>query len=172
MLWLLLISWTAFAGRWDDHPSDIVAERTIEASPEELFSAVSQFRYLSRLFPEECVEDWAIGSPSVARLTYHVGPMRRRLTAKISRAEAGRFVEIDHEGDKGFVTQIRFEPRGDATLVRLATFIHPPPRPFQGIYFKKVRPEWVRCYFETLDELADRVEQPKQAPESLEPYLP
>ncbi len=158
MLWLLLTLCTALAGRWDDHPSDVVVERTIEAPAEVLLSSVSQFRHLSQLFPEHCVEDWAIGSPSVARLTYHMGPMRRRLTAKVSRVEAGRLVEIDHEGDKGFVTQFRFEPRGGATHVTLATWMNPPPRPFRRIYFKRVHPAWTQCYAEALEELAERVE--------------
>lgn len=162
MLWLLLTLTTALASRWDDHPSDVIVERTIEAPAESIFDAVSQFRYLSELFPEHCVEDWAIGSPSTARLTYHMGPMRRRLTAKVTRAESGRLVEIDHEGDKGFVTQFRFEPRGDATHVTLATWIHPPPRPFRRVYFKRVRPAWLTCYSEALEELADRVEDRKR----------
>lgn len=158
MLWLLLTTMTVLAGRWDDHPSDVIVHRTIEASPERTFRAVSQFPYVTQLFPERCIEDLAVGSPSTARLTYHMGPMRRRLTAKVTRAEVGRLVEIDHEGDKGFVTQFRFEPRGESTHVTLATWIHPPPWPFRRIYFERVRPAWITCYVEALEELADRVE--------------
>lgn len=164
MLWMLLTTLAAFGGRWDDHPTDIVVDRTIEASAEELSLAVAQFGHLAGLFPEKCVEDWAIASPSVARMTYRMGPMKRRLTGRIARFERGRMLEIDHEGNKGFITRFLFEPRGEATRVQLVTYIHPPPRPFRGVYFKRVKPAWVQCYAEALDELADRIEQRERWP--------
>ena len=155
---LLLGTIAAHAGKWDGAPSDVIVERVIPAEPAALTAPLSNLQVLAQLLPSDCVTDWANGTVTsgvgaTSRVTYEMGPLRRRLTMNVTKVEEGRFVELDHPGKKGFVTQFRIEPADGGAKVTLGTYLSPPPRPFQGIYFSKVRPAWERCWTRALDNL-------------------
>lgn len=158
MMWLLLLTVAAHAGRWDDATSDIVVERVIPASPDRVHAPLLNLQVLEQVFPADCVTDWVHGTPTsgvgaMTRVTYRMGSMKRRLTATISKSEPGRLLELDHDGRKGFVTQFRLEAVPEGSKVTLGTWIEAPPRPFKGIFFKNVRPAWEACYTAALDNL-------------------
>lgn len=160
MLTLLLTTALALAGKWDGAETDVIVERVIPAPAEALYTPLTDLQALARVFPTDCVNDWTHGTRTagvgaLTRVTYRMGPMRRRLTATLTKAEPGRYVELDHMGRKGFVTQVRLEElAAGGTKVTLGTWIEAPPWPFKGVYFKKVRPAWLACYERTLDNLA------------------
>jgi hypothetical protein len=159
MLWWLFVTIVGAASPkpWDGKSSDVVVERTVDASVDVLVPRLADLTFAEGIFPPECVSDWAHGSVSsgpgaIGRVTYTMGAMRRRLTAEVTRVE-DHVVEYDHEGKKGFITQWRLSPDGDGTAISLGTYINAPPWPFRGMYFKKIHPEWMRCYEQTLENL-------------------
>lgn len=159
MLIVMLLSLAAQAGKWDGAESDVIVERTIPADADALWLPLTNLASLSQVFPADCVTDWAHGTTTsgvgaMTRVTYRMGSMKRRLTATISKAESPRYVELDHEGKKGFVTQFRLEPVEGGTKVTLGTWITAPPAPFKGVFYNSVRPAWLDCYERTLDNLA------------------
>ena len=83
--------------------------------------------------------------------------MRRNLKGQLTRAEARQdgvyFVELDHQGPKGFVTRFKLSPQGDGTGVEMTTYINQPPWPFRGVYFKKILPAWQQCHADTIKTL-------------------
>ena len=155
----MLLCGLALAGKWDDVNSDVVVERDVSASQEELFATFTDFTAMSKVFPADCVEEWGFGVPSkglsaTSRITYHMGAMKRRLTGQIVKANEHYHVEWDHEGKKGFITQfVLSEGPGGQTHVKLGTYITAPPWPFKPLYFNKIRPEWQDCYERALVNL-------------------
>jgi hypothetical protein len=161
VLWWCLVA-AAWAGKWTDTPSDVIVMRDIDAPTERIHPLVSDLRSLEGLLPADCATDWQHGARSRgvgarARLKYTIGPMRRTLSAVISKDQPA-VVEIDHEGNKGFVTQWQLAELDGGTRVTLGTYLMPPPWPFKGVYFKKVMPAWEDCYERTLDALEARAE--------------
>ncbi len=158
-MWLLLCGLVFAGGKYNDVNSDVVVERDLPQSQEELFALFSDFPAMSKVFPADCVEQWGFGVPSKGMgattiMTYHMGPMKRRLTAKVIKANEHYHVEWDHEGKKGFVTQfVLSEGAGGKTHVKLGTYVAMPPWPFKPVYFKKVKPAWEDCYDRALISL-------------------
>jgi hypothetical protein len=159
MLWLLFVTIVAAASPkpWEGQSSDVVVERAVGASVEVLVPRLADLTFAEQIFPSDCLLDWAhgsvtSGSGALARVTYDMGAMKRRLTATVTRVE-DHVVEYDHAGKKGFITQWRLSADGDRTTVSLGTYIHAPPWPFRGMYFKKIHPAWTQCYERTLDNL-------------------
>lgn len=163
MLWLLIAS-VAIAGKpkpWDGMSSDIVVEREVGVGVEVLVPKLTDLQFAAAIFPEECMYDWSHGSTTsglgaIARVTYHMGSMKRRLTAKVTRVE-DHVVEYDHEGNKGFITQWRMSPAAEGTTLSLGTYIHAPPWPFRPLYFNKIHPKWTACYEQAMDNLAAEI---------------
>ena len=158
-MWMLLCG-LALAGKFDDQNSDVVVERDIPKSQEALFEMFQDFPAMAKVFPSDCVEDWGFGVPSkgvgaTTVVTYHMGPLKRRLTGTITKAQPSYHVEWDHEGKKGFITQFVLSegPSEGTTHVKLGTYIAPPPWPFKPVYFNKVRAEWLDCYDRALINL-------------------
>ncbi len=159
MLWLLFVTVATAANPkpWDGMSSDIVIERDIPVSVDVLVPKLSDLKFAEEIFPEDCVYEWAHGTTSaglggLARVTYHMGNMKRRLTAKVTRVE-NHVVEYDHDGKKGFITQWRLTADGPSTKVSLGTYINAPPWPFRPMYFKKIHPKWTNCYERAMDNL-------------------
>ena len=144
MLWLLIAN-LAVAGNpkpWDGQSPDIVIERQLPVSADVLVPKLADFEFAEAIFPEDCMQDWSHGTTTrgmgaITRVTYHMGSMKRRLTAKVSRVE-NHVVEYDHEGKKGFITQWRLKPVDGGTELSLGTYLNPPPWPFRPVFFNKI----------------------------------
>jgi hypothetical protein len=157
---------SATAGKWDDAPSDVEVRATIATSPTAVHATVSDLKTWSTLLPEDCATDWQFtastrGVGSKAKVTYTYGPLRRKLTANIVSDEPGRLWRIDHENErKGFFVQFSYpDSTESSTNVLLATPLNPPPWPFKGPFYKKVRPAWEDCYTRSLQALSAAVPQ-------------
>lgn len=162
MIWgLLLLTGLSVAGKWDGKNTDVVVGRDVPLAQEAVFASFSDLNTVQTLFPADCVEDWILsgattGVGATFRVTYHLGPLKRRLTGRIQTANPSYVVELDHDGKKGFVTQIALAPSPTGgTQVKLGTYIAAPPWPFKGMYFNKIRPLWLDCYERSLDNLVD-----------------
>ena len=144
--------------------SDVTATRLIPLPAEALYNHLLDLRNHERIWSDECTKKWVHGDVSVgqgasAQLLYVPSVMRRKLTATLSRADEGRLIDIDHAGNKGFVMRWRLTPEGDgATRVDVHTYIQAPPKPFQRLYFDKVRPAWQLCHQQALATLERRLQ--------------
>ncbi len=165
-MWALLAIGLAFGGKWDGVSADIVATKTYNASPEALFSALSDPKKIPGLFPIDCA-DWegpfegeGVGANTV--VTYWAAGWHRKLALVVSKADANRVVEFNHPGNKGFTTRFLIEPEGGLQRVTMTTYLLPPPWPFKPYFYKRVKPDWVDCQQRVLDNLG--VNLPPPAP--------
>lgn len=162
-MWFLMLQVGFAANSWEGHDASIRVEKLVEVSAADIYAEVNDLRSLSEIFPATCVQDWALsgqteGLGARGRVTYRFEKLKRRLTVTISKAEAGRYVELDHLGSKGFISRwLMVEEEGGTTL-SLETFMNPPPWPFRGYYYRSIQPKWRACYELTLDNLVDRLE--------------
>lgn len=152
---LLLLAPAAFAGGGS---ADIVAERVIKATPEQLYEQVIDLRNMQSLFQGACIGTWRHGSinrgiGAQAMVTYRAGAMNRELLASVVRDEPGWLVDVDHPGRKGFKTRWLFEQVEAGTQVTLTTYLSEPMWPFQGYFYKHVHPDWTACYEYALVQL-------------------
>jgi len=148
----------ALAGKWDGETADVAVTKEMAAPAEVVTAAVSDLRRYSALFPADCASDWELqertaGVGARARVRYTIGPLRRRLVMVVSKDEPGLF-ELDHEGNKGFFTQVRAVPSAGGSTVQWSTFLEPPPWPFRGAFYQKVQPAWIDCHARALQALA------------------
>ena len=156
MWWLLCV--VAFAGKYDDVSSDVVRTSVTNRPPEMLYERLADLANWPEIFGDTCMTDWSAGSQTQGvggqmALTYHMGPMKRRLVGTINKAEASYVIEVDHGGRRGFITQIQLKPNSVGTEVTLGTYLNPPPWPFKATYYTKVKPAWEACYNEGLQRL-------------------
>lgn len=140
----------------DEREADIVAAQVANVSVEALYPRLLDLRtYQSAL---DCTRKWELGDRTTgvgasARTLYKVRLMRRRLVMTISKAVENDHVDLDHAGDKGFVTRWKLEPQGDQTRIEAHTYIQAPPKPFKSYYFNKVQPAWAACQDRAITEL-------------------
>jgi hypothetical protein len=161
-MWFLLLQVGFAANPWDNHDASIRVEKLVNASPMEIYETVVDLRKLSEIFPATCVQDWALSGQTAGvgargRVTYRFEKLKRRLTVTISKAEPGRYVELDHLGSKGFISRWLMQENGATTMLSLETFMNPPPWPFKGYYYQAIQPKWRACYELTLDNLNERL---------------
>ena len=161
-MWLLLIQVALGASPWDSQDSSVGVSRVIAAEREAVYEQIDDLKELSALYPATCVSDWEFddqttGVGARGEVTYRFEKFRRRLAVTIEKAEASRYVELDHLSSKGFITRWLVEESEAGSVVSLKTYINPPPWPFKGYYFKKIKPAWTICYQQTLDNLEARV---------------
>lgn len=153
----MLVAAAALAGPYDGVEADVVASRTIPASPDTVFAALSDPAKLMALYPSDCAT-WKVplagavpGATGI--VTYHAAGMHRKLDVVWLTADAGKRVELDHIGGKGFVTRFSLAAEGEGTKVTLTNYLNAPPSPFTGYYFRKVKPAWDGCHQRTLEAL-------------------
>ena len=161
LIWLTL---SAAAVTFDvDAEGDVIADRVIPASTPTILSILSDLRNYPALWPDGCVSNWEFGERqtgigATAKVTYRA-PMGwyRKLTLVVSDISERR-VDIDHPGDRGFVTTYEMKSAEDGTHIEMHTWIYAPPKPFQGVYFKRILPHFESCHDGFLDNLAQSVE--------------
>lgn len=146
--------------------SDVVAEKAIEAAPTEVSDYLSRLDQVAAVFPEDCAEDWIVGPAlrapdATGEVVVRAALLKRRLTFTYGEMIPGRIVDLDYQGDKGFVTRFELSaPEGvdpaDAarTHVVMTTFLSPPEWPLKKYFERKVHPAWVDCQRRTLEGLA------------------
>lgn len=143
---------------WRDAPSDVITEVTTTRLPAELASRLVDLRSLSALYPSDCTVEWVTGGATSgpearARVSYRIAGWHRRLTVRYATVEPERVVQIDHEGNKGFVTQWSFTVVDGLTHVTMGTYVAAPPWPFRRYYVFQVQPAWGECQRRTLEAL-------------------
>lgn len=158
----LLLTGLAFAGKWDEAIADVQATAVIPAAPETVFGFLLDLANLQRIFPADCIGDWEPGERTFGEgastwVRYDMAAMHRRLPMTLTVADAPRRVDFDHLGSRGFITRWTLEPADGGSRVTVLTPLNPPPRPFRGYYFKKVKPEWEGCYQRALAALGTAV---------------
>ena len=145
---------------------DVIATRTIPVPSTTLLATLSDLRHYPDMWPDGCVTNWEFGERqtgigATAQATYRA-PMGwfRKLTLVISDI-SDRRIDIDHPGNKGFVTTYSLEPVAEGTQVEMHTWIYAPPKPFRGIYFNRIHPHFLSCHEGFLEslELTVTVEQ-------------
>ena len=163
MLSSLLVLSTAFAAGDPDAEGDVVASIQIAAAPDVVHAYLMDLSNHADLAEKDCTRKWQLGERTDgvgagARLTYVAPPVwRRSLTMTIIESEPRR-ITIDHPGNRGFVTTFDFEdPEAADTNVTMHTWINPPPKPLQGVYFKWVQPHWRDCQERFLASVAAAV---------------
>ena len=161
----------ALAGAWDGQSADVVAKRTIAASPEAIHAALDDWNDWRAILPADCAEDWNIvsagpGVGSQAEAFYAFGPRRGTKYGAIKADEPGRVLEIEQLGKRGWFTQVTYAAAGsDRTEVTLTTPLGHPKWPFAGVFFRKIKPAWEGCYARALEALEARVAEADAAGE-------
>jgi hypothetical protein len=102
-----------------------VAERTIAAPADELYSYVADFRthhprILPSAFQDFTVESGGVGVGTVTSSRFTLGGTTETIRTRVSRVEPGRLIEEVVE-TRPMTTTFRFLPGGDLTTVRIET---------------------------------------------------
>lgn len=144
--------------------SDVKASRTLPFSQALVFNHLLDLRNHEALWSADCVIKWVHGNANIgqganAEVVYVPGLMRRKLAMTLSRAKGSRLIDIEHAGNKGFTTRWTVEPQGAGARVDIHTYINPPPKPFDRVYFTNVRPKWQVCHDQALATLEQRLAQ-------------
>ena len=165
-MWGCWITWSLVA----HGGSDVVAEVQIDAPATEVSDYLSRLDQVSEIFPEDCAQDWIVGPElqaphAMGEVVVRAALLKRRLAVTYGEVIPSRIVDLDHTGDKGFVT--RFElvsdvdfPRNSdekGTTVIMTTFLSPPNWPLKKYFERKIHPAWVDCHRRTLENLAQRL---------------
>lgn len=142
--------------------SDVKASKVLPLSQGAVFNHLLDLRNHQALWSPDCLIKWVHGSVNVgqganAEVVYVPGLMRRKLAMTLSRAKGNRLIDIEHAGNKGFTTRWTLEPEGEGVRVDVHTYINPPPRPFDRVYFTNVRPKWQVCHDQALVTLEQRL---------------
>jgi hypothetical protein len=159
---LLLLLPLAHAGKWDDAPTDIEAQRVVHAAPEATFSYLLDLGHLRTIFPTDCVGKWepgqrSFGEGATAMVRYDMAAMHRKLPMTLVRADAPHIIDLDHLGPRGFITRWTLSEVEGGTNVKITTPLNAPPDIIRGYFQNVVRPAWLDCYERTLTNLSAAV---------------
>jgi len=165
---LIWLSAAALAGKWSDAPTDVDVRLVVPARAEDVHALLSDHRGWQQVVPPSCASEWELlsltfGVGARARTTWTLGPLTRRRTVRIAKEQPGLFLELEHEGNKGWFTQVRYGPAGTGHAeVQLHTPLAAPPWPLRGVFYARVRPAWEACYAGTLRAIADHFTRPSR----------
>ena len=155
MIWLF---WVALGVAQES--SDIEATRAFSGDAAAVMQVLSDVERLPALFPPTCTRKWdgkGAGIGSRFEVTYTMGWWKRRLEATVTRVDSHQGVEWEHHGRKGFITRWTVEPSEEGGLIRVKTWMQPPPWPFKRTYYRRIKPKWELCYRQALDVLVQQV---------------
>ena len=149
----------AAAGKWAGKNADVVAVRVLPVETPVLYERLLDLDTFRAMLPADCAADWELGEPrkgvgANGSVRYDIEGMHRRLDFVLNKAEAPQRIDIDHLGNRGFVTRMALRPVESGTEVELHTYLEPPRWPFTAYFFNKVQPAWVDCYERALQNLA------------------
>ena len=159
LLLLSLFATPAAAGKWAGKNADVVAVRVLPVETPVLYERLLDLETFRAMLPADCAADWELGQPSKGvgahgSVRYDIEGMHRHLDFVLNKAEAPRQIDLDHMGNKGFVTRLSLRPVDTGTELELHTYLSPPSWPFTAYFYKKVQPAWVGCYERALQNLA------------------
>jgi len=152
--------WLGVVGLALASSSNVEAEAHVAASPDVVTAYLSDLPRVAALFPETCAQRWSFeaaedGAVSSGEVVYRAGWLRRKLTVTYGEIVPGSYVDLDHLGDKGFVTRFQLDASDEGgSLVTMTTFLSPPRWPLVKLYGNQVQPIWRDCHLRTLDALA------------------
>jgi hypothetical protein len=153
---IAFVAAAALAGKWDDTPSDVVAEKTIAATPAAVQAVLTDLAALGAAWGDRCVAEWVVAGDRVT-VRYTIGVVRRRVPARLTNLVPDRTVDLEHEGKRGFTSRFSLAEVGGGTAVTMTTFLDAPPWPVTGPYHRKIKPAWEACQAELLDGVARAV---------------
>jgi hypothetical protein len=149
-----------------DAEGDVIALIEISAPQDVVHRYLMNLSNHADLSPEDCTRRWEMGARhegvgASATLVYVAPPIWRRSLTVVLLEETDTRILLDHPGNHGFVTTFDFASTGRASTTHLTmhTWISAPPKPFQGVYFRWVRPHWRECQERFLTNLAAAVGQ-------------
>ena len=154
MVWLLGMA-IALAGT-----TNVEAEGHVDAAPEVVTEYLADLARVASLFPDTCATRWTFDAPRDGevvggQVVYRAGWMRRKLNVTYGEHMPGSHIDLDHLGDKGFVTRFRVEAVDEGgSHVTMTTFLSPPRWPLVKLYGQQVQPIWRDCHRRTLATLA------------------
>jgi hypothetical protein len=161
LIWLFIAA--ALAGKWDDVDANVVASRTLpNVAPQAAYDAVAAPGALQALYPADCAVwtipiGWEVPGQQ-GLVTYHAAGMHRKLDVLWKTADRGKpRIELDHLGNRGFVTRFDFVAADANTTVTLTNYLNAPPKPFRGYYFSRVKPAWEGCHARVLEAVEKAV---------------
>ena len=150
-----LLSWALLAPQAaadDARAGDLVNTQVVAASPAGMVDVLIDLPTFGRLLPPDCVGYFKVGlTPkglgAQATVRYDMAAMHRKLELTVSRIERDEMwmVDMNHAGNRGFISRWVMVPGADGTAVTLKTPLNAPPWPFAGYFFDTVHPEWEGC---------------------------
>jgi hypothetical protein len=148
----------AAAGQWAGKNADVVAVRVLPVETPVLYERLLDLETFRAMLPADCATDWELGQPTKGvgahgSVRYDIEGMHRHLDFVLNKAEAPRQIDLDHAGNKGFVTRLSFRPVETGTELEMHTYLNAPRWPFTAYFYKKVQPAWVGCYERALQNL-------------------
>jgi hypothetical protein len=158
-VWAVVLGVALAGNPWKDLSADVVAAGEVPLTPEQVTARLSDLDGVAADLPDTCWRRWAVGLPPAgvgarARVTTTASWMRRRLTLQVAEVDAGRRVDWDHLGDRGWVTRWTVEATSAATSrVTYHTYLNPPPWPFRRLFHELVRPVWEACAADAIASL-------------------
>ena len=147
----IAIAAVAHGGKWDGAESDVRVTRLVDAEPRVIHEQLDDLREWTGRWPEDCATQAELGPTTTgaeasAAIRYTFGPLRRRLEMRVSRDEPGHVFEIEHPSKRGWFAQVTYQQVDEGTEIVLLTPLNPPPWPFKGVFFRKIRPAMEDCY--------------------------
>lgn len=154
---ILLVSVAHAVSPWIDVDADVIATAVVQSPPEAVVETLSDLARLSTLFDDSCTTRWAWGARTAGvdgrgRVTWRPGLLNRRLTVVVSRVDED-LVELDHLGNRGFITRFEVEQDPAGTAVTAHTYIQGPPWPFRELYHLQIKPAWEQCFVDALGRI-------------------
>ena len=158
LLLLSLVANPAVAGQWAGKNADVVAVRVLPVSTPVLYERLLDLETFRAMLPADCATDWELGEPAkgvgaTGSVRYDIEGMHRHLDFVLNKAEAPRQIDLDHLGNKGFVTRLSLRPVDTGTELEIHTYLEAPRWPFTAYFYKKVQPAWLDCYERALQNL-------------------
>ncbi len=100
------------------------AERTIDAPAGQVYGYIADMhqhpRFLPPAFSDFQVEEGGVGAGTVTRFAVTAGGRTRNYRMQVSEPEPGRTL-VESDANSSLVTTFNVEPRGEKSLVRIAT---------------------------------------------------
>lgn len=155
--WVPLFVWSMSAAAGEtpvatERVGDIVTTAVVPASPAAMIDVLTDLPTFGTLLPPDCVGLYTVGMTpkglgAQATLRYDMAAMHRKLEMRISRIERESLwlVDMDHAGNRGFISRWLMTPTDAGTTVHLKTALNAPPWPFAAYFFDTVQPEWQDC---------------------------
>lgn len=131
---------------------DIITTAVVPATPAAMIDVLTDLPTFGTLLPADCVGLYKVGiTPkglgASATIRYDMAAMHRKLEMHVSRIERDTLwlVDMDHAGNRGFISRWLMTPGTEGTSVTLKTALNAPPWPFAAYFFDTIQPEWQDC---------------------------